>query len=341
MQRSEPTSESSAPSDAVAPFRYALPEEAIAQTPAEPRDAARLLNTRTLTDHTVADLPELLAPEDVVVVNSTRVRAARLRGTKVSGGSVELLLLSEVAEGWECLIRPARRIRRGTILDVAGTHAKVLSEPADGRVVVAFAADVEELAALTGEVPLPPYIRGEISPERYQTVFADRIGSAAAPTAGLHLTDAVLTRMADRSVDVATIDLEVGLGTFRPITAGRLSEHHMHEERFVVPPDTAELVNSGRRVVAIGTTVVRALESAARTGRVEPGAATTDLFIRPGYDFRCVDVLMTNFHVPGSSLVVLVAAFMGASWRKAYRVALERGYRFLSFGDAMLCERAT
>ncbi len=326
-------------SDAVAAYHYDLPDEAIAQSAIEPRDAARLLDTRTMADHTVAELPELLEPDDVVVVNSTRVRAARLRGIKPTGGSVELLLLSEVEGGWECLIRPARRLRRGTRLEVEGTSARVISDPAEGRVVIEFDGDVEALAAAAGEVPLPPYIRGAIATDRYQTVYADRTGSAAAPTAGLHLTYDLLARLAEASIDVTTIDLEVGLGTFRPITAGHLDDHRMHAERYTIPPETAELVRSGRRVVAVGTTVVRALESAALGGTVRPGTATTDLFIRPGFEFRCVDVLMTNFHVPGSSLVVMIAAFMGRSWRTAYDTALERGYRFLSFGDAMICER--
>lgn len=326
-------------SELTAAYRYELPEDAVAQSPAEPRHTARLLDTRNLTDWSVSDLPDLLAPDDVVVVNNTRVRAARLIGRKPTGGRVEILVLSHTDDGWECLVRPARRLRRSTTIDIAGTKATVVSDPVDGRAIVHFDADVDELAASVGEVPLPPYIRGTIAPDRYQTVYAERVGSAAAPTAGLHLTDGVLERLSTRSIDVATVDLEVGLGTFRPITVERIDQHGMHAERYTIPPRTAQLVNSGRRVVAVGTTVVRALEASARQGSVSPGMAVTSLFIRPGFQFRCVDVLMTNFHVPGSSLVVMIAAFMGSGWRTAYRVALERGYRFLSFGDAMLCER--
>lgn len=333
------TAPSAAATDEVAAFRYDLPEAAIAQSPTEPRDAARLLDTRTLADRTVAELPDILAAGDVVVVNNTRVRAARLRGTKSTGGAIELLVLAPSGKGWDCLIRPARRIRSGTVLDVDGVRAEVLGDPVDGRVVVTFSGDLEGLAENAGEVPLPPYIHGSIEPDRYQTVYADRTGSAAAPTAGLHLTERVIERLAAQSIDLATVDLEVGLGTFRPITASRLADHRMHSERYTIPAETAQLVNTGRRVVAIGTTVVRALESSARSGQVTAGSAQTDLFIRPGFEFRCVDVLMTNFHLPGSSLTVLVAAFMGSKWRTAYTTALARGYRFLSFGDAMLCER--
>lgn len=320
-------------------FRYDLPPEAIAQTPAEPRDSARLLDTRTMSDHTVADLAELLAPGDLVVVNNTRVRAARLEAIKETGGRVEVLLLSQTGDAWECLIRPSRRIRPGTVLFVDGTRATVTTAPEEGRTLIRFEADAEALAREVGDVPLPPYITGAITPARYQTVYADRVGSAAAPTAGLHLTTDVLDSLGQRDIELATIELEVGLGTFRPISADRLADHTMHAERFSIPARTAELVTQSRRVVAVGTTVVRALESAAAGGAITAGSATTELFITPGFPFRVVDVLMTNFHVPGSSLVVMVAAFMGSAWRRAYEAALERRYRFLSFGDAMICER--
>lgn len=330
------------PSTELAAFWYRLPEDAIAQSPVDPRDQARLLDTRSLADHRVADLDELLEPDDVVVINTTRVRRARLRARKGTGGSVELLLLAETPDGWESLVRPARRIRRGTRLIVAGHEASVVRGPEQGRVVVRFPSDVdvEALAGSVGQVPLPPYIREQIDPNRYQTVYASRVGSAAAPTAGLHLTPALLGRLEARGIAIATIDLEVGLGTFRPISASRLDDHRMHPERYTVPEETAVLVNSGRRTVAIGTTVVRALESAAHTGRVQAGSRVTDLFIRPGHVFQSVDLLMTNFHVPASSLLVMLAAFMGPGWRDAYATALQRGYRFLSLGDAMLCERA-
>lgn len=324
-------------------YRYPLDASAIAQEPAEPREAARLLDTRTMVDHHVSDLPNLLEPGDVVVVNNTRVRAARLAGRKETGGSVELLLLRSDGETWECLVRPARRVRPGTVISVGDGRAVVRTLLGQGRVLVSFdeGVDVEALAREFGAVPLPPYITGSIAPDRYQTVYADRVGSAAAPTAGLHLTESVLARLAEREIAVTSLDLEVGLGTFRPITAERIDDHDMHAEDYTIPDATADLVNEPhRRVVAIGTTVVRALESAAGPdGMVAAGRATTSLFIRPGFRFQVVDLLMTNFHVPGSSLVVMVAAFMGPDWRKAYAEALQRGYRFLSFGDAMVCER--
>ncbi len=326
-----------APVDA---FRYDLPDDAIAQVPIEPRDAARLLDTRSMSDRQVSDLPELLEPGDVLVVNATRVRAARLQAHKETGGQVELLLLAPIGAAWECLVRPARRIRPGTTLTIGPTHAVVTSEPDAGRVMIEFPddLDVEQLADRVGTVPLPPYIRTQIEADRYQTVYAGRVGSAAAPTAGLHLTESILNRLRAKDIDVAEVDLEVGLGTFRPITTARVEDHRMHQERFTVPAETADLVSSGRRVVAVGTTVVRALESAALDG-FSGHPSTTELFIRPGFTFRVVDLLMTNFHVPGSSLVVMVAAFMGEEWRSAYEIALARGYRFLSFGDAMLCGR--
>lgn len=222
----------------------------------------------------------------------------------------------------------------------------VEDDPVEGRVVLrSSSGDLEREMERTGEVPLPPYFTGHLEdPERYQTVYARRPGSAAAPTAGLHFTGAVLDALSRRGVAVTGIELEVGLDTFRPITEDRVEAHEMHSERLVVDEATVAAVEetrrSGGRVVAVGTTVVRALESAATDGILRPLDARTDLFIRPGHRFRAVDLLVTNFHVPGSTLVVLVAAFMGERWRQAYQVALERGYRFLSFGDAMLAERS-
>ncbi|MCB2223569.1 MAG: tRNA preQ1(34) S-adenosylmethionine ribosyltransferase-isomerase QueA [Actinobacteria bacterium] len=327
-------------------FAYDLPEEAIAQAAVEPRDAARLLDADGLSDHTFADLPSLLEPGDLVVVNRTRVRRARLTGRKATGGRVEALLLAPLGDGrWEALVRPARRIRPGTVLEFGAATAEVLEGPDAGEVVLRLdAADDEALIAAEGSVPLPPYFHGALDDdERYQTVFADRLGSAAAPTAGLHFTRRVLDGLAGRGVEVARVDLEIGLDTFRPIAGDTLDGHRMHTERYRVPQETAAAVaaarNRGGEVVAIGTTVVRALESAAASGRVEEKEGATDLFITPGYEFRAVDRLVTNFHVPGSTLVVLVAAFMGERWREAYAAALERGYRFLSFGDAMVVRR--
>jgi len=331
----------------LAEFDYDLPADVIAQRPASPRDAARLLvddGSGQVAHRTVADAPDLVRPGDVLVVNTTRVLPARLRLRKVTGGAVEVLLLEETATGaWEALVRPGRRVRPGTQL-VAGPDLTVVVDgegPGDGTrlvdLVVPEGADV--LAALDrhGVVPLPPYITEPLDdPERYQTVFADRPGSVAAPTAGLHLTPAVLDACRSAGARVEAVDLEVGMGTFRPMTADKVEDHHMHAERYRVPRSTLDACLAARaaggRVVAVGTTSVRALESAALSGDLE---GRTELFIHRPWDWRLVDVLMTNFHLPRSSLLVLVDAFMGERWRTLYAEAMAAGYRFLSFGDAM------
>ncbi len=330
---------------ATADFHYDLPDEAIAQAAIEPRHDARLLDTGDLSDHRFRDLPQRLEPGDLVVVNRTRVRAARLRGTKASGGAVEALLLRSHPDGtWEALVRPARRIRPGTEIDFAGEPATVETAPVNGVARLRFAAgaELEDRLERIGEVPLPPYFHGSLADAgRYQTIFAKVTGSAAAPTAALHFTPRVIEGLAARGIDVAEVELEVGLDTFRPIGAERLEDHEMHRERYTVPEEAAAAIAAARRrgdrVVAIGTTVVRTLETAARPdGTVEPGKGDTGLFITPGHRFRAVDLIVTNFHVPASTLTVLVAAFLGPAWRTAYATALQRGYRFLSFGDAML-----
>jgi len=330
-----------------ATFDYELPQNAIAQRPVSPRDAARLLDCRTFEDRVFRDLPQMLDAGDLVVINTTRVRAARLRGHKVeTGGAVEVLLLDEVDSGaWNILVRPARRIHAGTRLQLGPLEGTVLDEPLRGRTRLLLGGDhVEEEIAKTGELPLPPYIRTPpADPSEYQTVFADKVGSAAAPTAGLHFSTGLLASLTQHGIELATIDLEVGLDTFRPIVEETVEAHPMHSERFEVPDATVMAFNGARlrgaKIVAIGTTVVRALESAAAGGSLRSGTATTDLYIRPDYRFRAVDAMVTNFHSPRSTLVVLIAAFAGEQWRRTYEVALERGYRFLSFGDAMYVER--
>jgi S-adenosylmethionine:tRNA ribosyltransferase-isomerase len=346
-------------------FAYDLPATAVAQHPAQPRDAARLLVDRGAAgvDHRhVADLPALVRPGDLLVVNTTRVLPARLRLTKPSGGAVEVLLLERLGSGaWEALVRPGRRVRPGTVL-AAGADLAVHvggDGPGDGTRLVELqvspegvttgeaaagdAREAAELAALArhGAVPLPPYITEPLAdPDRYQTVFADRPGSVAAPTAGLHLTPAVLDRCRAAGADVASVDLVVGMGTFRPMTADKVEDHHMHAERYRVPAETQAACDAARagggRVIAVGTTTVRALESAALSGRAE---GRTELFIHRPWRWRAVDVLMTNFHLPRSSLLVLVDAFVGPRWRELYATALAEGYRFLSFGDAMWLAR--
>jgi len=316
----------------------------------EPRHAARLLVAHTLEDRRFGDLPDLLDPGDLVVVNRTRVRRARLLGVKEgSGGRVEALLLRTLDGGlWEALVRPARRLRAGSRLRFGGLRATVVDDPVDGRVTLAIDAGdtpVETAIERWGLTPLPPYFHGTLGdPERYQTVYAEPTGSAAAPTAGLHFTPEVLGRLQDRGIRRVAIELDIGVDTFRPIATEDVETHRMHSERFRVGEEAAAAVadtrGRGGRVVAIGTTVVRALETAASSGEVVPGEGATDLFITPGYGFRSVDLLVTNFHMPNTTLIVLVAAFVGPSWRQVYKTALERGYRFLSFGDAMLARRA-
>jgi S-adenosylmethionine:tRNA ribosyltransferase-isomerase len=330
-------------------FYYHLPDEAIAQSAIEPRDAARLLDTRTMRDHRFADLPSLLEPGDLVVVNRSRVSAVRLTGRKEgSGGRVDLLLLRPRGDGsWEALVRPARRLRSGSRIDLDAASVELDGDPVDGvAVLIPRAGSLESVVAESGTLPLPPYFHGTLpDAERYQTVYGDRPGSAAAPTAGLHFTPRLLGHLEERGIEVTSIELRTGLDTFRPIGAATVEDHVIHSEEIEVGDRAADAVararRRGGRVTAVGTTVVRALETAAlHDGTVRPTRESTDLFIVPGHRFRVVDLLLTNFHVPRSSLVVLVAAFIGDAWRGAYRAALERGYRFLSFGDAMLAQRA-
>lgn len=325
---------------------YRLPEAAIAQAPVEPRDAARLLVDRgpgTAPVHRhVRDLPDLVGRGDVVVVNTSRVLPARLHLRKATGGAVEVLLLEPAGDGdqdWVGLVRPGRRVPSGTTLaagpDLALTVGDDLGE---GRRQIHLDAPGGLLAALDrhGTVPLPPYITRPLDdPERYQTVFGDRPGSVAAPTAGLHLTSDLLAAVRGSGAEVVSVELVVGLGTFRPIDVSEVERHAMHAERYQVPASTLAACQAAARVVAIGTTSVRALESAARTGALE---GRTELFLWGDADFVLVDALLTNFHLPRSSLLALVDAFVGRRWRQLYATALAEGYRFLSFGDAMfLC----
>lgn len=324
---------------------YDLPAAAIAQTPVEPRDAARLLDATgaDVAHRTVAELPALVGPGDVVVVNDSKVIPARLHLVKMSGGRAEVLLLDPLGgDEWTALVRPGRRLPPGTLLAAGAGGAPVLEVGErigdDGQRRVRFLGDPESVVASCGSMALPPYIHTPLDrPERYQTVYADRPGSVAAPTAGLHLTEAVLQGIGAAGAAVARVDLAVGLGTFRPVSAERAEDHVMHTERYRIPEATWAACRDSRRVVAIGTTTVRALETAGATGALAGGS---DLYIRPGFPFSVVDVLLTNFHLPRSSLLLMLEAFCGPRWRHLYAVALESGYRFLSFGDAMLVERS-
>ena len=360
---------------------YELPTAAIAQTPLDERDQARLLVDRgdQVEHRRVSDLDELVEPGDVMVVNDTRVFPARLRLRRATGGAVEVLLLEAPSEGssdsdpgpnsdperppgsggdhsgighspddpssgggWvEALVRPSGRLRPGEVVASGGLAVEIGADLGRGRRLVRPArppsGEVRPDWLDEAEVALPPYIRGLIAdPERYQTVFARRSGSVAAPTAGLHLTEALLERIRARGVMVAPLELAIGLDTFRPVTADRLDDHVMHRERYRVPAATAEAVAAARRVVAVGTTAVRALETWAATGE---DSGRSSLFIRRPFDWRVVDALMTNFHLPRSTLLCLVDAFIGPRWRRLYETALAEDYRFLSFGDAMFLNR--
>jgi len=326
-------------------FDYLLPEASIAQEPIEPRDAARMLvdrGSQAPPEHrTVRELASLVRPGDVVVVNTTRVLRARLHLRKDTGAAVEVLLLEPVhGDRWEALVRPGRKVAPGTVLVAGPDLAVVVGERLEeGRRLVELRTD-DLVAALErhGQVPLPPYIHAPLDDaERYQTVYAEEPGSVAAPTAGLHLTERVLDDIRAAGAQVVGVDLWVGLGTFRPISAEHVEDHAMHAERFHVPEATWAACQEADRVVAVGTTTVRALESAAELGQL---SGRTELFLHPGRELAVVDVLLTNFHLPRSSLLVLVEAFAGPHWRDLYDVALRDGYRFLSFGDCMLLGRA-
>jgi S-adenosylmethionine:tRNA ribosyltransferase-isomerase len=323
------------------------------------RDAARLLVDRGAgskpLNHIVRELPDLLEPGDLLVLNTTRVLPARLALRKETGAAVEVLLLERLDGGslsdagrsrWEALVRPGRKLPSGTIVRPergSGLEVSVDEDLGDGRRVVTIDGEGPLLDVLEqfGVMPLPPYITEVLAEqERYQTVFSERPASAAAPTAGLHLTPEVLARCAERGIGRADVELVVGLGTFRPIATDRIEDHEMHGETFRVPQETldacARTKANGGRVVAVGTTAVRALESAAAFGVNE---GRTELFIHGDYNFLVVDRMMTNFHLPKSSLIVMIDAFVGPRWRDLYADALRDGYRFLSFGDAMLLTR--
>ncbi|MXZ95584.1 MAG: tRNA preQ1(34) S-adenosylmethionine ribosyltransferase-isomerase QueA [Acidimicrobiaceae bacterium] len=327
---------------------YDLPPGAIAQSPSPLRDQARLLvdGAGGISHLRVSDLPDLLGPGDVIVVNDTRVLPARLRMRRVTGGAVEVLLLHERADGdWEALVRPSRRLRPGEVVapdtGATGATVEIRDDLGEGRRVVRVHTGGRPLLQVldeVGAVPLPPYITAGIDdPERYQTVYGRRPVSAAAPTAGLHFTEELLGRVRNTGAEVVAVELAVGLDTFRPITAERLDDHDMHTEQYHVPAGVRQALDRAERVVAVGTTVVRCLEAWAATGEA---SGRTSLFIRRSYEWRVVDALMTNFHLPRSTLLCLLDAFIGPRWRTLYDAALEHGYRFLSFGDAMLVSRS-
>ncbi len=333
-------------------FWYDLPEDRIAQTPVEPRDHSRMLvvhgQNGPVEDRHFYDLVEYLRPGDALVLNETRVMPARLYGVREGGGAAEVLLLEQIApKRWKTLVKPGKKLKpgaviwfggeklKGTVLEITDSGGRVIEFECEGL----FEAVLDEL----GEMPLPPYIHEKLdNPDRYQTVYAKQQGSAAAPTAGLHFTQELLHKLEESGVEIIKVLLHVGLGTFRPVKVENIDEHHMHSEYYEISVGAAERINRvrarGGRICAVGTTSVRTLESAAvQDGMVAAGSGWTDIFIRPGYHFKMVDVLITNFHLPGSTLLMLVSALIGRERTfSVYARAVEDGYRFFSFGDAML-----
>lgn len=338
-------------------FDFPLPPDLIAQQPLDERCASRLLSldraTRQINHRQFSKLPELLRAGDLLVRNETRVLPARLLGRKESGGQLELLLVRQtdpVENIWRCMSRSSKPLRVGSLVDFPqGLRGEVLATEQDGQRLVRFTCpgDFYEVLELAGHMPLPPYIRRDDQKHdkhRYQTVFASNPGAVAAPTAGLHFTAETFAALAERKIEVCGITLHVGPGTFQPVRSEDLREHRMHAEAYEIPRATAERINSaraeGRRIVALGTTVTRTLEHAIDdAGLLREGQGETALFIMPGFKFRMVDALITNFHLPKSTLLVLVSAFAGRdSVLRAYREAVEQGYRFFSYGDCMLIE---
>ena len=335
-------------------FWFDLPEELIAQTPLEKRDESRLLHldrqTGKIEHRHFYNLPEYLHPGDCLVMNDSRVLPARLIGRRESGGSIELLLLRDLGGNrWECLSRPGRKTRPGQeILFGNGELRAIVENVTEGgnRIVhFEYQGIFLEILEKLGRMPLPPYIKAELQdPERYQTVYSRELGSAAAPTAGLHFTPELLEKIRQKGVHLAWVTLHVGLGTFRPVKEDQIEDHEMHSEFCMIPSETAETVNrtkaNGGRIIAVGTTSCRTLESfAGEDGSLKESSGWTGIFIYPGYTFKCIDALITNFHLPESTLIMLVSALAGKeNILNSYRTAVENRYRFFSFGDSMLID---
>ncbi len=335
-------------------YHYELPKELIAQYPIEPRDSSRLLvvnrNSGCREDRTFRDIIEYLEAGDTLVLNDTRVIPARLLARKNTGARVEILLLKKEGDNWEALVKPARRLKPGdrVFFDNSDIEAEIIAElPLAGGRLLRFknCVDEDDFLEKNGHVPLPPYINRsdeELDIGRYQTVYARYSGSSAAPTAGLHFTPELLREIEGRGINITTILLHVGLGTFRPVSCSDIRQHNMHSEYYQIDQHTADLLNTTRRegksIIAVGTTVVRTLETVYNEGcGFEPSQGYTDKFIYPGYEFKTADKILTNFHLPGSSLIMLAAAFGGLDpILSAYRYAVLKKYRFFSYGDAML-----
>ena len=332
----------------ISDIEYDLPEELIAQKPIEPRDASRMLvaldglPVRHMHAH---DLASLVGPGDLLVVNETRVLPARLMLQRSTGGAAEVLLLEDMsgdAREWEALVKPARKLKEGELLEWFGkrvVRVGARTEAGDTFRIEVTDPDPRGLIERIGAMPLPPYIRGSLKDkERYQTVYARNAASAAAPTAGLHFTPDLMQKVRDAGAEFATVELVVGLDTFKPISADDPLDHVIHTESYAVPARTMDACAAANRVIAVGTTATRALESAATRGGL---SGRTDLFITPGYEWKVVDAMLTNFHMPRTSLLLMIQSFVGPRWRDLYAEAVAEKYRFLSFGDAMLIDRKT
>lgn len=335
----------------VSDFNYDLPQELIAQTPMEPRDHSRLLvvdkETGKMEHRHFYDLPNYLRPDDLLVFNDTRVIPARLHGVKDTGAKAEVFLLTRLnATDWEVLVKPGRRLRTGAVINFSDDlSCEILDNTEFGGRIARFKFEgvFEEILDKLGETPLPPYITEQLEDkERYQTVYSRDKGSAAAPTAGLHFTRELLQKVKDMGCEEVFVTLNIGLGTFRPVSVENIEDHVMHKEFYTITPEAADAINkakaAGRRIVSVGTTAVRTMEAAATAGNgiIKPGAAWTDIFIYPGYKFKMIDALVTNFHLPQSTLLMLVSTLSTREiMLKTYEEAVKQKYRFFSFGDAM------
>jgi S-adenosylmethionine:tRNA ribosyltransferase-isomerase len=326
---------------------YELPEKLIAQHPVEPRDSARLLvatNPSTVEHKHVTDLVDFLEPGDVMVVNDTRVLPARLALHRKTGGAAEVLLLEQRSSDfrlWEALVKPASKLKPDEVLEYFGKRVVRVgprTEAGDTFVIEILDENPMELLQRIGAMPLPPYIRSSLTDlERYQTVYARRMASAAAPTAGLHFTPELMARIVAKGVQVETVELVVGLDTFKPISTDDPLDHLIHSEFYSVDQRVMDACKEAKRVIAIGTTATRALESVAASGQL---TGRTSLFITPGFQWKVVDIMLTNFHLPKTSLLLMIESFIGTRWRDIYAEAISEQYRFLSFGDAMLLARS-
>lgn len=332
-------------------FYYELPQNLIAQTPVEPRTSSRLLvlnrETETYEDKTFTDVLDYLNPGDCLIMNDTRVLPARIFGTRQDTGSVvEFVLLKEKGHMvWECLAGPGKKAKIGKVFNFSDElSCEVIDVTPEGNRIVEFKCDgvFYDVLDRVGQMPLPPYITEKLADkERYQTVYSKELGSAAAPTAGLHFTAEFMDKIRAKGINIGFVTLHVGLGTFRPVKVDEITDHKMHSEHYFIPQKTADLINetklNGGRVICVGTTSCRTLESAAAKGKITECSDDTEIFIYPGYKFKCMDGLITNFHLPESTLIMLVSAFAGYDLTmSAYRHAVQEKYRFFSFGDAML-----